>query len=389
MTAEPAAWQNGYALPVLRSLAAPFKAATEGLRFGAFGVPNERTVAEALKQHRLQFAQGEAGGVAAAAIGRLLERGSKHKDFAQRDWKVQPGELLVGSLGCEPGAEQLAGELLTQMAGDAPAAWVEIYEENRELRAAVEALGFAWWTTKVAASSDLRGVYRRPAKPFPIDTAELAGLAELDPDFLSGSELELVREELAAFLSSGGAWAQHYSSYNKRKSWQAFALRGFQPDEPAFISKPAEMARSWREENPELLAAPCENTTAAAAFPRTLELLERIPGTVERLRFMRLTPGGELTRHADITNKDAGVTDGRLVRLHLPVLSPPECQFRSWSLRGEVATHHLAPGGLFYLDQRKPHAVQNPSDSERIHIVADVAAGSWHRDRIRKGHLRG
>jgi hypothetical protein len=82
--------------------------------------------------------------------------------------------------------------------------------------------------------------------------------------------------------------------------------------------------------------------------------------------------GGELTRHADITDPEAGTADGKVARLHIPLTTDPRCVFRSWGLNGVEQRLHMPERGLSYIDTRKPHAVINPADLERIHLVADA-----------------
>ena len=40
-------------------------------------------------------------------------------------------------------------------------------------------------------------------------------------------------------------FTNHYSNYNKDKSWSAISLRGYSP-EWSFITKPAEMSKKWK-----------------------------------------------------------------------------------------------------------------------------------------------
>src|SRR5690606_41828528 len=116
---------------------------------------------------------------------------------------------------------------------------------------------------------------------------------------------------------------------------------------------------------------------AAEGFPRTLEALQSLPVEgFQRIRFMRLAgAGGELTRHADITDPEAGTADGCIARLHIPVRTSPGCLFRSWALDGREHRLHMPERGLSYIDTRKPHAVINPASVERIHLVADAISG--------------
>jgi hypothetical protein len=107
-----------------------------------------------------------------------------------------------------------------------------------------------------------------------------------------------------------------------------------------------------------------------------------MPGTNDRLRFMKLAPGGgELTRHAD-TLPDTGVADGRLSRLHIPIVSNPKVIFTQWNSRGQKESKNFPEGALCYLDQRQPHQALNGGDAERVHFVLDVQSGVTLRSMI-------
>lgn len=370
-------WQKGFELPFLKELAEPFKRDFKPYTFGAFGLPKERDVATALADKELIWTKDAAGKVEAAAFFRMCGSGSEQGDFAQRKIKFLKGDLSVRHIaGSLAGMSRLLAKL-DERSGGKPA-WLEIHEERPEARALAEAHGFAWVATKISASSDLKGLYLKNAEPSArvnrtLDPADAAALKTVRLGFASAQELEAVRSELAAF---GPKWQQHYSSYNKRQSWTSFALKGFDAADPGFIIKPAEMSKQWKDENTPRLASKCALTIAAAHFPAALQLVDRIPGEKERVRLMKLRKGdGELTRHADITDREAGTADGQIARLHIPIQTHPGCSFFSWTMRGEPLKLHFAEASLSYLDIRKPHCVRNDSPVERIHLVVDVRSG--------------
>lgn len=367
--------------------------AYRGHAFGAFGVPSpavllaadgdgELALAVPRGGRRPGHARTRLGGLAAdtepvAAV--LIEdrrRPSAFKDF--RGARVAlPADAVVATEIVAPGPSyQAAVDLLA--ASDAAFALPHL--TNRLLIVAMEEAGWAWQATKVLASSEMRGLFTRAARgrhAAQLPAAEAASLVRLPGLSLSVDEQGAIAAELTRYLAVGGAWAQHYAVYNRRHSWTAFALRGFD-DAPAEIEKPAEMSRPWKAANPEKLNAPCRWTAAADAFPATRAAVERLlPAPVERVRFMRLAPGGELARHADITDRAAGVEACQLARLHLPLTSPPGCVFLQWDACGVVLTAHLAEGAWYYLDRRKPHAVRNLSQKARVHLVVDVLGGPW------------
>jgi hypothetical protein len=89
---------------------------------------------------------------------------------------------------------------------------------------------------------------------------------------------------------------------------------------------------------------------------------------------MRVTGGGALSRHADITDRSAGIADGRIARIHVPIITNPAVVFRSIDLDGGVIEHHMPEGEATYLDVRKPHAATNGGTTDRVHLVIDVAS---------------
>jgi len=94
------------------------------------------------------------------------------------------------------------------------------------------------------------------------------------------------------------------------------------------------MNKKWKEENSEWESWTCEDTPLRKEFPYVNEILEKIPtNKIERIRFMSLAPGGgELSRHTDQVDPFIGVSDGKLMRLHIPVITNPKMEFTSWDM---------------------------------------------------------
>ncbi len=373
-----------------KSLVAMFAQSYKPYSFGAFGKPTKDYVQTAFASNRVVCSQDSKNLLVGAAIFTVLRADAFHKDFSQRLCPLSRGSLYVRHVAVDlahmrPGLQSLINQLVERAQG-APL-WLEIHEENQPLRNEIEKRhSFEYVMTKVMASSDIRGLYiRRPATVnlHFLPTNEIPSVKCLVERFLSRNEMNTIVRELKDYSLHKQPWAQHYSHYNKRSSWTAFALRGYQGDDPGFIAKPAEMSKEWKRENPDLLTKSCVDTGAASSFPFTMRAVERISGLKERIRFMRLAPrGGELARHADVTDRDAGTEDGRVSRLHIPLLTHEDVMFESWGLRGEHQKMHFAAGGLYYLDQRRPHRVINQSPVERVHLVVDVYSTKKLRDLI-------
>lgn len=88
-----------------------------------------------------------------------------------------------------------------------------------------------------------------------------------------------------------------------------------------------------------------------------------------RSRLMRLAPGAGVPEHADINYHWH-----TRVRLHIPVFTRPEVRFHC-----DGQSVHMAEGEAWIFDNWRRHHVENGSDAERIHLVADTTgtAGFW------------
>ena len=389
-------WQHGFELDLLRELAAPFKSRYKPFVHGAFGLPKERDVAAAMAANGLLWTKKnvegeETGGVRSVAIIGRLKTTSTQSDFTGRAHKLPRGSVVVRHVASVDGP---AGEIalvryIREVSGGARV-FVEIHEEDADLRRAIEAEGALWLFSKISAGSTVRGVYGWDAEDFePLDPADGPSIS-LVSDVRVGARREAVLSEIRRFEETrSDPWAQHYAVYNKRSTWTAFAIRGYDPDDPAFIIKPGEMSKSWKKEHPAAVASRVGWTSLAESFPETVRYAAEAFGgeeNLDRVRFMRLEPGGgELSRHADITDRDAGTADGRISRLHFPILSPDDCRFTVWNHRGFRDSIHLREGRLWYLDQRKPHAVLNSSTGVRVHLVVDGRSSESLRRRIVNG----
>jgi hypothetical protein len=359
-------WQQGYDLELLKGLKKVVQKDYKPYVFGAFGMPNERDIATALSKGQvLKTKENDT-----IAIYQQYVAKSRITDFTQNSFNILPGWTFIKHLA----GTQKAKLLNYFIENVKTPLLIEIFDEDSEVKELVESLGFKYITTKIAASSDLKGIYSRGVDvKYELQDGEEINIKEISKEFLTLEELEQIRKELQSFTS----WADHYSSYNKRQSWSAFAIRGYDAADPNFIIKPHEMSQKWKQENEPRLKDKSEWTVAADKFPFTKKLVEaKFGGSVpDRVRFMRLTKGkGELARHADITDREAGIQPGKVVRLHIPIYTNPNVIFNSWTHKGERTVVNMSEGSLWYLDVRKPHTAVNQGEEDRIHLVMDFYA---------------
>jgi hypothetical protein len=241
------------------------------------------------------------------------------------------------------------------------------------IRGLAERSGFEYVGYKVTSFSEILSVYFRnafmnfgPRRHPKVSLAEFVGMARIGTfnPIKAGMILETIRCLSPSFIN-------HYSNYNKKNAWSALSLRGYTSD-PSFITKPIEMNDKWKEEHRnehfEL-----QDTPLYDSFPEVKELLSFLDGDIHRVRFMKLAPGGgELQRHTDQVDPDAGNGIGALARLHFPLSTNPKVVFTTWNENDQPEYHHFSKGECWVLDTRKPHMAVNGGESERIHLVVDT-----------------
>ena len=253
----------------------------------------------------------------------------------------------------------------------------EEYENDRMIAIAA---GYRKLGIKINTFGDIQGVYFKDQPSFLGDRREfkeqnmmlpvekLVLIKTNIPDVSNICDIIAQRVEMMDY-----EFTNHYSNYNKDKSWSAISLRGYSP-EWSFITKPAEMSKKWKEENKDV-EFKLQDTELRKMFPEVEELLRWLPGEPHRIRFMNLSPGGgELQRHTDQVDPDAGVGDEKLMRFHFPIVTNTDCQFSQWNYEAERVRCHMDVGECWYLDVRKPHQAINAGTEMRTHLVVDIEA---------------
>lgn len=388
--ADGPGWAKGHPVARIKQISSLFQRFERGVVQGAFTRCSDLDVVEWLERGQLLLAGRSPGKLDAAAVVWRPRSRTAMRAFGDTEagW-YEPGQAVVRRAAWQHGKLGVARQLVRDGLRGEQTALAELWLEDPRL---VQL--YAPWQpvpicTRVKSSSELQGVVLLRGNGFdwqPTPEAELAGLTYLGG---LGPGNRLLLQVQASLERAQAGWAAHYSSYQRGASWSALALQGYSPD-PQFIGKPAEMGRKWLAANPGSLGWPLQRTPLAATrlgrgCLQLLRLLGVQPSRCDRIRLMRLEPGGgELTRHADL-DKDAGVADGKLMRLHLPLLTNPLVVFQQWLLDGRVQQACMGTGELWYLDQRKPHTAANNGGAYRIHLVADVAADDRLRARLLAG----
>ena len=148
--------------------------------------------------------------------------------------------------------------------------------------------------------------------------------------------------------------------------------------DPERVEKPSAMDRRWKSQHEQDLDREPRDTQLWAALGGAVEkILVAVPcAGFERIRLMRLAPArrtGPPHRHY---RPRRGSAKGKVIRVHMPLISNEHRVFQSWGLEGSRSTLVMKVGSAYYLDTRKPHAVVRRRNSERVHLEVDCIANA-------------
>ena len=288
---------------------------------------------------------------------------------------VEKGDRVVDRMACND--PEVVVETLRKYNEDT---FLYINEEHNIDRFVASWAGFRKLGIKINTFGDIQGVYFKEFEPsvfgerefleqnMMLPVEKLVLIKTTIPDLSNICDIIAQRLEVTDY-----EFTNHYSNYNKDKSWSAISLRGYTP-EWSFITKPAEMSKKWKEENKDV-EFKLQDTELRKMFPEVEDLLKLLPGKPHRIRFMNLAPGGgELQRHTDQVDPDGGVNDYKLMRFHFPIVTNDECLFSQWDYKAERVSCHMKVGECWYLDVRKPHQAINDGEDMRTHLVIDIEA---------------
>jgi len=149
------------------------------------------------------------------------------------------------------------------------------------------------------------------------------------------------------------------TKFNKQGQWTAISLKGYSSD-PNQIGKGGVLGTTGVDEL---------QTTPLYDLLNIDKILEHIPAETERVRLMKLKAGTKISKHTDKVDKD--IKSGKVVRLHIPVITNNDITMKTWLTEGLV-DFKMSKGECWWLDVARPHAVENNSDIDRVHLVIDV-----------------
>lgn len=369
-------WQLGFDLDLLKGIEARF-ADYNAYSRTRFSEVTTADIARGLADHTLHVDDEGAVRWSTVKVGGPI----RYHDLVLGH--RQPGDRVVHAFTFDDPAV-MAAHLDHIAAGGPAGTWAWIWQESPRMRAVVHRAGFRYIGSKVTSAAEIRGLYFRdgggdlwPREHPPIDPTEHLGIAR--------TTIRVDVSAAVAELDDTLKYTDHYSTYNVRRSWSALSLRGYSAD-PGFIVKPDEMSKAWQAEHDGEVFG-LQDTAARAQLPAVDRLHAPLTDIAEphRIRLMALSPnGGELRRHADLTDTDSGIGDGRVARFHFPLVTNDGVAFTSWDAHGERHTVNMRVGECWYLDTRKPHAAVNDGDTDRIHLVVDVVSNAAVRNLLER-----
>jgi aspartyl/asparaginyl beta-hydroxylase (cupin superfamily) len=95
-----------------------------------------------------------------------------------------------------------------------------------------------------------------------------------------------------------------------------------------------------------------------------------------RAMIVNLKPGGRIVPHVD-----EGAYADHFERFHLPLCSAPDNYFHVETDDGPTETVQMRAGELWWFDHKRTHWVSNQSSEPRIHLIVDIVAPKYRRDR--------
>ncbi|HET7706288.1 MAG TPA: aspartyl/asparaginyl beta-hydroxylase domain-containing protein, partial [Thermoanaerobaculia bacterium] len=167
----------------------------------------------------------------------------------------------------------------------------------------------------------------------------------------------------------GAAWIDHFVKQNYEGTWSILPLRA-----PAGATHPIQTTYSDPANDD------YADTPVLDACPAFRAALEQFRCELLAVRLMKLTPGSEIKTHSD---HDLSVEERR-VRLHIPIATNPDVEFRLNDRRVV-----MAEGECWYLRLSDPHAVANRGATDRVHLVIDAVVNDWLENMLLKAEEGG
>lgn len=305
------------------------------------------------KGYLIQHVPGKYG-----CITREVEKSRKYRDFSGDDlFRFNKGETECPALFCSEAGLSALARHLTQYGQSG--LWLTINQENVLARRLVASLKAKFISSKIAGvGSDIYGMWYVGSRRLPM----LCGLSTLN---FARTSVEFDAERmLRAVVKCGPQFevTDRGTRYGgPKRTWTRVVIRN--------AGESREQAEKQIEEHPLFKGCP--------SLTKTLAQVADGLHNVDALMLTRVVTGGLIVRHTDIAlDRDVGSVRGfdpnHTMRLHIVLGSNPSCKFHIWNLLANKVSVAMAAGQVWYADVRKPHAVTNEGQTDRVHLVADV-----------------
>ena len=318
----------------------------------------------------LDWATDENGVVRTAIIYYDISKMSNKKktitSFTQRKIELSENDSYIFDVACDVGYERWLGFLMERHFSKTVfgTTIAECDMQNKQLRRVFESLGFERIDNKVSSFADMYGIWCKQNELLPIEKIEESQECSLQRLIMDVPPLEPLLNQVKELEDE--MFANHYSNYNKGNTWSGVVIRGYGGKE------------DWE----------CKDTPLRKRIDKVekfIELFEVEESDIERVRILKLGKDeGELERHTDIQDRDAGLNDGQWARLHFPLVTNDWVFFTQWNTDGTETVAHMDIGELWYLDMRKPHTAINHGDEDRYHLIIDVRSSESLRAWLRR-----
>ena len=314
-------------------------------------------------------------------IGQMKSKTKKIKSFTGKEYILSESDSYIAEIACYPGYEELLVGLIRKHEAkgnffSSGTTVIEIDMQLKRMRELLKSLGYVRKDNLISSFADMYGYWFKDKDNIykGIDLSQEISLQKLE------CEVQDTKPLMKQILELQIKFANHYSNYNKGNTWSGAVVRGYGGRED-FIIKPSEMSGKWKKENSEKLKWGVQDTPLRKYLTEVEKFCKLLPYKHERIRILKLSQGeGELERHTDIQDKEAGIGDGQWARLHFPLQTNPKVEFAQWNTDGSKTICKMREGELWYLDMRKPHTAVNFGEQDRYHLIIDIKSDETIRD---------
>jgi hypothetical protein len=287
-----------------------------------------------------------------------FKSGKRVTSFTGKKFILNSLDSYIRDIACYPGYEDWLKELIKKHESNSffeGNTYVEIDMQCKSMRNILEELGYERVDNIISSFADMYGIWVKGSGVEKINEYNEISLQRLD---LNKQDTKPLLKQIRKEIDD---WDVHYSKYNNSKSWTAVSLKGFGGKEE-FIIKPSEMNGTWKKNNEDKMDWVVSDTPLRKKLTHVEHFIKLLPFDTER------------------QDKELGLEDGQIARLHFPLVTNEKVIFRQWNTDGTRTKIHMGEGELWYLDIRKPHTAINGGDENRIHLVIDIRCNEYFRN---------